>query len=327
MSFLFINSNNTEFFMDGYYEEEVNIYIKRVNDIANTCIKYGLNQNSNISSAFGLDYQKLQTEYANTVPSKYSMMYLEKYSLLYCWIHKAASSSWNRIFYQKINKKVKDSSLHHAAEAFRPNAKTDLQDLFNSSKISFLFVRHPFERLVSAFRDKFELGKKTDWCYKMYAGDILNISTPLFKKKDDAYMKFVYSKVRNLERPNFPQFISYLLRIPVMEFNDHWSPYWLHCQVCHNRFNVVGKFETIREDIEHISNSTNLNVDITKFPWANKKGGKDAVSFKYFKLIDYDSIMKLYHIYKLDFEMFGYSVEDYLVHPTIKSLDEISNDK
>ena len=70
MSFLFINSNNTEFFMDGYYEEEVNIYMKRVNDIANTCIKYGLDQSSNISSAYGLDYQKLQTEYANTVPSK-----------------------------------------------------------------------------------------------------------------------------------------------------------------------------------------------------------------------------------------------------------------
>ena len=162
-------------------------------------------------------------------------MYLEKYSLLYCWIHKAASSSWNRIFYQKINKKVKDSSLHHAAEAFRPNAKIDLQDLFNSSRISFLFVRHPFERLVSAYRDKFELGKKTDWCYKMYAGDILNITAPLFKKKDNAYMKFMYEKVRSLERPTFPQFVSYLLRIPVMEFNDHWSPYWLHCQVCHNR--------------------------------------------------------------------------------------------
>ena len=102
-------------------------------------------------------------------------MHLKKYSLVYCWIHKAASSSWNKIFFEKSHINIAENSLHTAAERFRPKEDVDLAALLNSS-FSFTFVRHPFERLVSAFRDKFELGLKTDWCYKMYVADILNIS-------------------------------------------------------------------------------------------------------------------------------------------------------
>ena len=161
-------------------------------------------------------------------------MYLKKYSLAYCWIHKAASSSWNKIFFEKSNIKIKEENLHMAAEMFRPPKSENLGALLNSS-FSFTFVRHPFDRLVSAFRDKFELGKKTDWCYKMYAADILGISIGGHMKKDTAYMSYVYDKVKNIQRPTFPQFVSYLLRTPVLDYNDHWLPYWLHCQFCRNR--------------------------------------------------------------------------------------------
>ena len=161
-------------------------------------------------------------------------MHLKKYSLVYCWIHKAASSSWNKIFFEKSNIKMRDENLHMAAEKFRPKESENLGALLNSS-FSFTFVRHPFDRLVSAFRDKFELGKKTDWCYKMYAADILNIPIKGYLKKDTAFMSYVYAKVKDIERPTFPQFVAYLLRTPVMDYNDHWLPYWLHCQFCRNK--------------------------------------------------------------------------------------------
>ena len=69
MCFLFINTNHTDFLMDEYYENE-NIYVRRLNNVTNTCMKYGLDQSTNVSSALALEFQKLQTEYANTVPSK-----------------------------------------------------------------------------------------------------------------------------------------------------------------------------------------------------------------------------------------------------------------
>ena len=69
----------------------------------------------------------------------------------------------------------------------------------------------------------------------MYAADLLNISTKGYVKKDTAYMGYVYAKVKDIQRPTFSQFVAYLLRTPVLDYNDHWLPYWLHCQFCRNK--------------------------------------------------------------------------------------------
>ena len=90
-------------------------------------------------------------------------MYLENYSLLYCWINKAASSSWNKIFFEKSNMTVSsDDYLSIASQIFRPKENVSLKELFDKSVVSFAFVRHPFERLVSVYRDKFELATETE---------------------------------------------------------------------------------------------------------------------------------------------------------------------
>ena len=125
-----------------------------------------------------------------------------------------------------------------------------LERIFNNS-VSFTFVRHLFERLVSVYQDKFETGSKKNWIYTMYAADILDIPEAS-SNKTEAYLRMIYKKVVNLPRPSFPEFVAYLLRIPVEQFNDHWRPYWLHCHVCEQEFDVVGKFETIQEDTIHI---------------------------------------------------------------------------
>lgn len=69
--------------------------------------------------------------------------------------------------------------------------------------------------------------------------------------------------------------------------------------------------------MEYIAQESKLDVNITSFPWTNKKNNRpesslEPLSLKYFRQIDQDSVQKLYNIYKIDFEMFGYSVQDYL---------------
>ena len=86
---------------------------------------------------------------------------------------------------------------------------------------------------------------------------------------------------------------------------------------CFGRYNVIGTFESIKEDVEYIALESKLDVNITSFPWTNKKNhhpesSQEPLSVKYFRQIDRDSVLKLYNIYKIDFEMFGYSVQDYL---------------
>ena len=165
------------------------------------------------------NFQKKPNNYLKHLQG--SFMFLKKYSLLYCWIHKAASSSWSRIFFEMSNMPVPgDDFLHAANHLFRPKENVSLRHLFNISTVSFAIVRHPFERLVSAFRDKFELAALDDWFFKFYAADI-------FSLPDSAYLTG-----EGLRRPSFPQFVSYLLNTSVMDYNDHWLPYWLHCQFC-----------------------------------------------------------------------------------------------
>lgn len=256
-------------------------------------------------------------------------MYLPSKSLLYCWIHKAASTSWNKIFFDISHIRVREQDLHTAAQRFRPETD-NIRELFKSSSLSFLFVRHPFERLVSAFVDKFETGSKSNWMYKMYAGDILNVTSDRGTPKDNAYLASMYRKLRPLDRPTFVDFVSYLLRTPVWEYNDHWAPYWLHCHLCgahrsvclllgqpHTSlcsFDVIGKFETIRSDTEYIREEAGLRIETGEFPWQNKKGSVTSVtsvSQEYFKQIDMESRRKLYEIYRIDFEMFDYSSQQY----------------
>ena len=78
-----------------------------------------------------------------------------------------------------------------------------------------------------------------------------------------------------------------------------------------DRFNVIGKFETMKEDADYIINASNLNIS---FPKINSHG-KDhkLLSLRYFRGIDAESIKKLYDVYKIDFEMFGYSIDQYLL--------------
>ena len=50
-------------------------------------------------------------------------MYLPSNGLLYCWIHKAASTSWNKIFFDISHIGVREADLHTAAQQFRPEAE------------------------------------------------------------------------------------------------------------------------------------------------------------------------------------------------------------
>ena len=87
--------------------------------------------------------------------------------------------------------------------------------------------------------------------------------------------------------------------------------------LCIIRFNVIGKFETMKEDVEYIIDASNLNISSSRFPRVNSHSShsKDhkLLSLRYFRDIDVESVKKLYDIYKIDFEMFGYSVDEYLL--------------
>ena len=103
-------------------------------------------------------YQKMEMSFP--WPPEKSLMYQDTWHLLYCWIHKVASSSWSKVFFSLKGQEVPASRLHEAAQKFSlSSSNTDLQSSITKSLV-FTIVRHPFEHLVSTYRDKSELAKK-----------------------------------------------------------------------------------------------------------------------------------------------------------------------
>jgi len=278
--------------------ERLDLYKARKNLIQSACKKYGLGsyqQDLSVDTSHQNQYQNMEASFP--WPPEKSLMYQSTWHLLYCWIHKVASSSWSKVFYYLKGKDVPASRLHEAAQHFSlSSAHTNLETSLSNSLV-FTIVRHPFERLVSAYRDKFELAKKYAYIYSHYANKILSLSSPL--------------EVKKMRRPTFSEFVNYLLREPVHKFNDHWVPYWLHCHVCELEYDIIGKMETIGEDMEFIAEESGLAAANISLPWANKRGSGHQISLDYFQGLSLTQVKRLYEIYKPDFEMFGYTAEPY----------------
>ena len=114
-----------------------------------------------------------------------------------------------------------------------------------------------------------------------------------------------------IRRPTFSEFVDYLLRTPVDQYNDHWVPYWLHCHLCEIEYDVIGKMETINEDIDFITEKSGLAALNVTLPWANRRASKENLSLEYFKQLTQSQVEKLYQIYLPDFQMFGYEADQY----------------
>lgn len=77
--------------------------------------------------------------------------------LLYCPVFKAASTSWLVNYFKLSNSTSdpKEGNLHSKiTNLFPPPATFKLRKKIYKESVKFIIVRHPFERLVSAYRDK-----------------------------------------------------------------------------------------------------------------------------------------------------------------------------
>ena len=94
--------------------------------------------------------------------------------------------------------------------------------------------------------------------------------------------------------------------------DPHWLPIHLIAKPCVIPYNFIGKFETLHEDMEHvlkegfrIRNTTSLPLNFNSM----EKHTNTTVMTKYYGNVPKHHVEKLKEIYKIDFEMFGYSNE------------------
>ncbi|XP_012274246.1 carbohydrate sulfotransferase 11-like isoform X2 [Orussus abietinus] len=256
---------------------------------------------------------------SNPIARKH-FLYSPRHRALYCWIRKSASTSFTKIFSDMRNHQV-THNYYKEAEVLAPETSQVLEALINDVNVfKFFVVRHPFERLVSFYRDRIEDNSKYTAQAWIYAPKIFYLTRPnLFhsNKTTGGLLKKIFTNDRRLKLiPSFKEFITWLLRESPERDDPHWALYHSHCSVCEANFNFLLKLEhKDPSEINYVFSKLNLNQSETYLPilGQTRNGVTDFTrTCGYFKSLSHDIVYKLYERYKVDFEMFNYDFDQYV---------------
>ena len=250
-----------------------------------------------------------------------------------CPVGKIGSSTWFKIFrnllpqklIRKYAKEYDEEIIRHILEAPITKIKTktapigtndyrmrrnfpydyDLDELSTFLKkeisLSFTFVRHPFERLVSAYKDK-----------------VLRNNGTYFWASDNHWKKYTYKHYQQWYRNDhsFPSFVHLVIEeYNASQMNGHWFPIHRTCKHCHISYDVVGHLDTMSEDLRYIILKSNLQKvlkleDVLSVHELSTQHTHDE-TLAYFAKLSTKDVKTLYEIYKNDFDLFNFSPKVY----------------
>ncbi|XP_067889982.1 carbohydrate sulfotransferase 10 isoform X2 [Heterodontus francisci] len=170
----------------------------------------------------------------------------------------------------------------------------------------FFVVRDPFERLISAFKDKFLKNPRFEPWYRY------NIAPAIIQK---------YRRNRTETKGlQFDDFIRYLgdpnhkwLDIKIGEPIIHWATYVELCAPCEIKYNVIGHHETLEKDAPYILKKVGMSnlVSYPPIPPGITAYNRTKIE-QYFSGISKRDIKRLNARFQGDFKLFGYDEPDFL---------------
>lgn len=226
----------------------------------------------------------------------------DKYKLIYCYVPKVGCANWKRVFnalYGDVSspddvRRVDHTSMVYLAKYSEAEIQYRLKHYFK-----FMFVRHPVDRLLSAYRNKFgEHFKDFEQKYGRKIVKNFRPNPPADPRGDDV---------------TFGEFLLYVASSKKSELNEHWSAYVDLCQPCSVSYDFVGFYEDFEEDIAFLLDALMLNR-ILHFPQkqAYYKPLSDESKMEYIKRVPNSTLDKLVEALSMDFELFGYPSDDWL---------------
>lgn len=185
----------------------------------------------------------------------------------------------------------------------------DASGAISKSRLFVLNTRNPFERVLSAWRDKFS-SSASESRQELYKSSI-----DLFEEDGSIPDGYVSS---------FPAFVNHLAANP-SEYtrNRHWRSTYYHCSPCHFPYEIITHLETIDEDFPNVWQALGHDMPHLKEQYKHSPTKSKDVSF-YYSNISTDVVKQLYIVrplptlpkfksifqsYFQDFVLFGYSPE------------------
>ncbi|CAF4105521.1 unnamed protein product [Rotaria sordida] len=196
---------------------------------------------------------------------------------------------------------------------------SDPSILFSSNFTRVIFVRHPFERLASAYVDKIASLKHEP--FSLYD----NLRRVICRKYSSFYLTRIqkgfyriHKRISNRTKepcqkiiPKFEHFIHYLMSDSLKD-DVHWQSYSKLCYVCLFKYNFIGKYETIKEDLQQLK----LYLGLKSIHSNNENYFTTGKTKEYYKSLysnlTNELICNLKYFYEDDFKLFNYRLEDYL---------------
>lgn len=234
-------------------------------------------------------------------------LYVEdKYKLLYCQVPKAGCSNWKRTLFVLAGHASNTESIKHDTVHYSNLIKT--LDSFNQEGIrhrlktytKVMFVREPLERIVSAYRDKFE--NPNPYYHGLFGKPIIS----KYRKNPSP------ASLNTGNGVTFNEFAQYLLDVhrPV-GMDIHWEQANQLCHPCLIDYDFIGKFENMEEEsnflLRLIGAPPKLKVPTFKDRNPKDKRTSMQITENYFSQVNNVSRQRVYDFYYMDYLMFNYS--------------------
>ena len=201
-----------------------------------------------------------------TLSSVTQVFYDDKYKVIMCAAPKAATTNWQKMMavlkYDGIydTDHFRKSNVYNQLPRFSQLAtehgeeegkRLALEKLNNPEYTKFMNARHPFSRLVSAWRDKFPKNRKTGgetYWFRKYGSFIsTKFEQDYYEKPDEYYISFAA----------FADYVAWIGNR--QRFDHHWKTFNYHCRPCQLRFDFITKAETSSQDSKFIINQANIS--------------------------------------------------------------------
>ncbi|KAL5013546.1 hypothetical protein ScPMuIL_007816 [Solemya velum] len=241
----------------------------------------------------------------------------DEHKLLYCYIPKVACTNLKRIFLilsGKMNTTnlldLQSNDVHHQYNKYLTYLSDFSFDeamlrLKNYKKV--VYVREPFERILSAYVNKFE-GKNTgnDYFKLTYGKKIIKYF------RDEPYNE----DLKTGEGVQFSEFVQFL-NDPLMQingYNEHWAHFHTLCLPCYINYDFIGKYETLEEDVNYWLHTSNLShiINFPKRSATYRKSKTVDLLLKYYKSVPKRYLHELLDTYHLDYKLFGYPYPSFI---------------
>ncbi|XP_008550441.1 carbohydrate sulfotransferase 11 [Microplitis demolitor] len=236
----------------------------------------------------------------------------DELELLYCYVPKVACTNWKRVLMIATGKWSGNNPLEipgnltHAAGTFKRLSNFTMLEIERklSNYDTLIVVRHPLERLLSAYRNKFEAKDEIGSKYfqnrfgrKIIKNYRRNPTKESLTKGDDV---------------TFSEFVDFITNKNINgTSNEHWKPIYELCLPCDVNYNLISKYETLAEDAMEILER--IGAGSLTFPMRASSNEPTAGKLEhYYSMLTYKQIKKLAKMYKMDLKLFEYSLEQVL---------------